>query len=70
MSIRSGEVADDVNFHLAESEQRQGGFAAGVHVDDDTVVDAAGGWSVSLLPGATDQVRMSCRVAPQTSHMS
>lgn len=62
---RSGEVASDVNFHLAESEQRKGGFAAGVHVDHDTVVDAAGGWSVSLLPGATEQVSTSLHVTQQ-----
>jgi len=54
--IRSGEIPEDINFYLAESEQREGALAAGVHVDGSGVVDAAGGWSVALLPGATDEV--------------
>jgi molecular chaperone Hsp33 len=53
--IRSGEVPEDINFYLAESEQREGALAAGVHVDEEGVVDAAGGWTVQLLPGATDE---------------
>lgn len=55
-SIRSGEVPEDINYFLSESEQREGALAAGVHVDRDGVVDAAGGWTVQLLPGATDEV--------------
>mmetsp|Transcript_40572 Transcript_40572/g.55225 ORF Transcript_40572/g.55225 Transcript_40572/m.55225 type:complete len:366 (-) Transcript_40572:154-1251(-) len=54
--IRSGEVAEDINFYLAQSEQREGALAAGVHVDADGKVDAAGGWSVELLPGTPDEV--------------
>jgi redox-regulated HSP33 family molecular chaperone len=49
-----------VNAHLAESEQRRGGFGAGVHVDHSAIVDAAGGWCISLLPGATDEVIVEC----------
>jgi len=54
--IRSGEVPEDINYYLAESEQREGALAAGVHVDSAGTVDAAGGWSVELLPGASDEV--------------
>ena len=54
--IRSGEVPEDINYYLAESEQREGALAAGVYVDKQGVVDAAGGWTVQLLPGATDEV--------------
>ena len=54
--IRSGEVPEDINYYLAESEQREGALAAGVHVNKEGLVDAAGGWTVQLLPGATDEV--------------
>lgn len=54
--IRSGEVPEDINCFLAESEQREGALAAGVHVNREGVVDAAGGWTVELLPGASDEV--------------
>ena len=65
--IRSGEVAEDINHYLHESEQREGALAAGVHTRDPLdgefdgedvgcEVTAAGGWSVTLLPGAPDEV--------------
>ncbi len=41
---------------MAESEQREGALAAGVHVDGAGVVDAAAGWTVQLMPGAPDEV--------------
>ena len=65
--IRSGEVAEDINHYLHESEQREGALAAGVHTRDPLdgefdgedvgcEVTAAGGWAVTLLPGAPDEV--------------
>jgi molecular chaperone Hsp33 len=65
--IRSGEIPEDINYFLAESEQKEGALAAGVYVQgtDDGLdlngeslgaarVTAAGGWYVSLLPFADD----------------
>jgi len=54
--IRSGEVPEDINYFLSESEQREGALAAGVHVNPELEVDAAAGWTVQLLPGASDEV--------------
>lgn len=54
--IRSGEVAEDINYYLYQSEQREGALAAGVHFTPDSKVDAAGGWTVQLLPGTPDEV--------------
>jgi len=58
--IRSGEIPEDINYYLLESEQRQGALAAGVFVQSDTNtgsldVVAAGGWYVQLLPFAADE---------------
>ena len=56
--IRSGEVPEDINYFLVESEQRQGALAAGVFVQDSgegNQVTAAGGWYVQLLPFADEE---------------
>uniref|UniRef100_A0A7S4BLH2 Uncharacterized protein n=1 Tax=Chrysotila carterae TaxID=13221 RepID=A0A7S4BLH2_CHRCT len=65
--IRSGEIPEDINYYLLESEQRQGALAAGVFVKgDDTAaplpsgvmpvqVVASGGWYVQLLPFAAEE---------------
>jgi len=63
--IISGEIPEDINHYLLESEQREGGLAAGVFVkggDGDgsggvstATIDAAGGWSVQLLPFAAEE---------------
>jgi len=65
--LRSGEVPEDINWYLCESEQKQGALAAGVFVKgtDSGVdlngehltgafVDAAGGWYVQVLPFADE----------------
>jgi molecular chaperone Hsp33 len=65
--IKTGEIPEDINWFLADSEQKEGALAAGVFVQgvDDGVdrngeklggakVLAAGGWYVQLLPFADD----------------
>lgn len=52
--LQSGEVAEDVNYYLSESEQKQGALAAGVFVEPDERVTAACGWQVQLLPFADE----------------
>jgi len=66
--IKTGEIPEDINWFLLDSEQKEGALAAGVFVqgvDDGTdrngdkleaaAVRAAGGWYVQLLPFADDK---------------
>lgn len=66
--IRSGEIPEDINYFLLESEQKEGALAAGVYVQGSQTekdlngldvmsasVQAAGGWYVQLLPFAADE---------------
>ena len=65
--IKTGEVPEDINWYLLDSEQKEGALAAGVYVQGtDPGVDrngaclnaagvqAAGGWYVQLLPFADE----------------
>ncbi len=67
--IRTGEIPEDINWFLLDSEQKEGALAAGVFVQgtdpgldrngvclDAAAVQAAGGWYVQLLPFADEAV--------------
>ena len=61
VEIKSGEIAEDINFYVATSEQREGALSAGVTVDDATgLVDCPSG--IYLLGG-----RESDLDSPRTS---
>ena len=51
----SGEIAEDFTSYFAESDQVPSACALGVLVDVDRTVKAAGGYWISLLPGATEE---------------
>lgn len=55
VAISSGEVAEDIAQYLSESEQIPSALAAGVFVEGDGSVSSAGGFLVTLLPGASEQ---------------
>jgi len=53
-ALVSGEIAEDFTAYFHASEQTATAVALGVLVDRDYTVKAAGGYVVSLLPGAPD----------------
>lgn len=54
--IVSGEISEDFTYYFATSEQIPSAVGAGVIVDTDYSVLAAGGFIVQLMPGADDEI--------------
>ena len=52
----SGEIAEDLTYYFAESEQIPSSVGLGVLVDRDWSVKQAGGFILQLMPGASDDV--------------
>lgn len=52
----SGEIAEDLSYYFAQSEQIPCVVAAGVLIERDLSVKASGGYILQLLPGAAEEV--------------
>lgn len=53
--IVSGEVGEDFTYYFANSEQVPSAVGAGVLVNPDHTILAAGGFIIQVMPGATDE---------------
>lgn len=53
--IVSGEVSEDFTYYFASSEQTPSAVGAGVLINPNHTVKAAGGFIIQLMPGATDE---------------
>lgn len=54
--IVSGEISEDFTYYFANSEQTPSAVGAGVLVNPDHTISAAGGFIIQLMPGATDEI--------------
>ncbi len=54
--VVSGEIAEDLAYYLAISEQKPAVVALGVMVARDGYVSASGGYQITALPGAPDDL--------------
>ena len=52
----SGEIAEDLTYYFATSEQTPSSVALGVLMNKDNTVRRAGGFILQLLPGASDEM--------------
>lgn len=55
VDLVTGEIAEDLTYYYAKSEQLPSAVALGVIVDKDLSVKSAGGFIIQLLPGAMDE---------------
>lgn len=56
MPLVSGEIAEDLTYYFAKSEQTPSAVALGVLVDRDYTIRQAGGFIIQILPGAEDGI--------------
>lgn len=55
-SLQTGEIAEDLTYYFATSEQVPSSVGLGVLVDTDCTVRQAGGFIIQLMPDVTDEV--------------
>lgn len=56
ISLVSGEIAEDITYYFAKSEQTPSAVGLGVLIDRDYLIKQSGGFIVQLLPDADEEV--------------
>ncbi|MCR5691613.1 MAG: Hsp33 family molecular chaperone HslO [Eubacterium sp.] len=56
VQLVSGEIAEDLTYYFAVSEQTPSAVSLGVLVDTDCTISCAGGFIVQLMPGTEDEI--------------
>ena len=56
IELVSGEIAEDLTYYFAQSEQTPSAIGLGVLVETDTSIRRAGGFIIQLLPDATEEM--------------
>lgn len=73
VEIQTGEIADDLAYYFASSDQVPSAVLLGVLLNDDSSVREAGGLIIQMMPGASDELaaELEARVArmPQLTTM-
>lgn len=55
VELQTGEIAEDMAYYFAMSEQIPSAVGLGVSVSEENTIDAAGGFLIQLLPFASDE---------------
>ncbi len=55
VELKTGEIAEDLTYYFAQSEQTPSAVGLGVLVDTDYSVRAAGGFIIQLMPNTSDE---------------
>lgn len=56
INLQTGEIAEDLTYYYATSEQTPSSVALGVLMNKDNTVSCAGGFIIQLMPGAGDEI--------------
>ncbi len=56
IKLVSGEIAEDLTYYFAQSEQTPSAVGLGVLVDTDTSIRRAGGFIIQLMPDTTEEM--------------